>query len=461
MAKDDEKTLERKMKIAIKIARGEKITPEDAMVEGGGQPEGLNIGGDVKNIINNLLGAPGQAIQRGQQVGQEMAQSKNFTEAMQKSQQLQPNNLIFEMLKGYGQNLYKDVGSPLEGGDIVGRAGQNFQERPVSTVLDLLPFLGGAKNLIKGKVPTGGDILPKNPFKDITGRAATSIVAPEMSSVARSEELMGKALQITKAKTSRGMAKELETEVIPRETSKIRTWVANKDKQIGNQPLEEVRSQIMQRVSQSAEAKTNPQLVKQFATELNSLLDEGFFQEGANKGAIGATNFNRMNETRIKFNNDLKRWYAAGKPTGNPANDYNAMRYEAGNAIKEIIAEADESGIVNQALDNQHVAFETVPALSKEALTTTKGGLFQRMFSAVGDLTSPARISGARAFQGKQALPEQSVSGQSAQLSYPAVENTEFFKSIMPNYKGKKTSGTKFIRDKRKKVGNPGAFREK
>ena len=160
--KDDEDTLRRKMQIAIKIAKKEKITDKDyANLSGTDKTEGFNVGGDVKNIINNILGMPAQAIERGKQAGLQAQQGD-----MSGIQGLQPNNLIFEMLKGYGQNLYKDVGSPLEGGDIVGRAEENLRQRPVSTALDVLPFMTKGLNMAKGKftakVPTGGDVPMTN-----------------------------------------------------------------------------------------------------------------------------------------------------------------------------------------------------------------------------------------------------------------------------------------------------------
>jgi hypothetical protein len=104
-----------------------------------------NIPKDAGNVLNGILNIPATV-------------AKNTTVNMNplNGNPLQPlginvnPQLGVDAIQNYAGNLNKDLGQPMQGGDILGRAGQNFQDRPVSTVLDVLPFLG-AKNAMAAK----------------------------------------------------------------------------------------------------------------------------------------------------------------------------------------------------------------------------------------------------------------------------------------------------------------------
>jgi hypothetical protein len=136
-----------------------------------------NAPGDVKNIINGMLGLPGQMFQQAQQMEQGPGgiNSSGGYDPLQRI--LQSAKMTVAPEVGYVQNLNKDIGQPLQGGDVLGRAGQNFNQRPVSTILDLLPFLTAGRG--KTPVETPSEVAPLesvNPVQNLT-RQVTDVIS--------------------------------------------------------------------------------------------------------------------------------------------------------------------------------------------------------------------------------------------------------------------------------------------
>jgi len=140
------------------------------------------------------------------------------------------------------------LGKPLEGGDIIGRAGQHAYDKPVDTLLTLLPFLKlkgttGARGAgvvdDVARTTSKSGLLDTALGKNISGRAATNIVTPTVKDVAKAEAIAKDALKITTKLTKRGMSKELG-EFIPKAGKVIDDWVEAKDKTIGLQPMDEI-----------------------------------------------------------------------------------------------------------------------------------------------------------------------------------------------------------------------------
>lgn len=94
------------------------------------------VKGDISGLIGDLTNLPGNLF-KGYWQGVAQGQSP---EAML-------GHGAYNVAKGYAGNLYKDIGSPLQGGDVVARAYQNLLEHPVNTALDVLPALGVAKKI--------------------------------------------------------------------------------------------------------------------------------------------------------------------------------------------------------------------------------------------------------------------------------------------------------------------------
>lgn len=290
---------------------------------------------------------------------------------------------------------------------------------PIDTVLWLLPFLKGSP---KGGSAIIDDAIEKAPATEEAvirmispkaGKAATSVAVPIPESVVKSEEIMSKALQITKSKTLRGMAKELETSVA-NEGRIITARASELDKVIGPQPVGEIVNEVMNKVADTSSAKANPKLLQTIQADLERELSKGPLPEGVVRGEFEATSLSKMNEARMYFSSNLNNWFDSGRPVGTPTNDLNAMRYEAAQTLKSLIGESDPEGVILQSLDKQHIAFETYPVLSKEALKASPGvgsigyrwGLIRKAWEATGaKAMEELRIINARKLQGEYVPP--------------------------------------------------------
>lgn len=114
-----------------------------------------NVGTDAKDILNGVLNIP-----------------KNIMESnVQRMQQGQGPHDIFslggEMGKGIINEANELTGRPLEGGDVVGRIGQRMYEKPVTTALDILPFLKirGGNPKVLAPAAEEGNIVSKTGSK--------------------------------------------------------------------------------------------------------------------------------------------------------------------------------------------------------------------------------------------------------------------------------------------------------
>lgn len=107
-----------------------------------------NAGADIKDLVNTTLNTP-----------------KNMADAFKKDPQAAlsslnsvatPMNLLTTLAKGGVQELNQVLGEPLKGGDITGRIGQRAYEKPVTTALDVLPFLAAGKASLAAKAGNAG-----------------------------------------------------------------------------------------------------------------------------------------------------------------------------------------------------------------------------------------------------------------------------------------------------------------
>lgn len=373
---------------------------------GGGD---INWAGDAKDIINGILGMP-----KGLMDWQ--------TNKMKQGQVGQLPDLIGEMLMGYGKNLNKDIGQPLQGGDIVGRAGENLKQRPISTVLDVLPFLGAGKMLRKAPVVSdagGASEVAKsvtvppatNPLTKILnkvqesakGEAATNVGVADGTNVTRSEALMGDALKMTKSLTTRGLAKELEA-FGPKANQAIDAWTKSHDKVIGLQPIDEFLATTKERLLQSPSGIADPSLVDKVMISLEKQIKTGNIK-GMHGDINPATNLTTINEARKTINSSLRSWHKANKPTASVTDNVNALKWEAADELKNFMGEASGNDKLKELIYKQHVALETAPELAKQALSKVKDRTFwqaayDKLTSPIKKAAEPVRIGGARALQG-------------------------------------------------------------
>ena len=284
---------------------------------------------------------------------------------------------------------------------------------PVGSLLNVLALRGGVsglKNLSKVGVGTS-QIIPQSSsllekvipgISNLKGRAATNIVVANPESVTQSEELGRKILQATKSNSIRGMAKEAD-EIVPKAGQIIDSNIGQLNNSIGPMPRDEIIEQVMLKVANTSEARVNPKLLNEVRNILREELKSGQLEGGAQAGELFATDMIKINNTRKALNATLDSWHKSGRPVGTPTNDLNSMKWQASNALKGIIGEADEGGMIARSLDLQHTAFETIGPLSKKALqSTSEMGLWKSAFDKLYNaFVKPGEIAGARALQGQ------------------------------------------------------------
>lgn len=460
---EDEQSIKNKMIQAILRAdpnadvSGYTTTPtQKTTTTGGKETFNPNIVEDVLNNAADIVkGLPSIA-----KVGYALSPSGQISGMLSGNYDpLQPAKIVMDIGKGLIQNLGETTGISY---DNEGKfhfsprdAFVHDYNHPIDTALWVLPFLKGIKG-IKGSgilgqaakdvesanvldnVLKSGEITKKLP--NLAGTAATGVAVPIPESVIKSEELMSKALQNTKSVTYRGMAKELENSISV-EGKVIANRALALDATIGSQPLDEVINQVMTKVADTASAKANPNLVKVIEGDLRKELTTGELPGGMATGNIEATNISNMNKARMYMTSSLNSWFNNGQPVGTPTNDLNALRWSAANGLKDIIGEADKEGIIKNSLDKQHVAFQTYPVFSKEALKASPGvssigykwGLIRKFWDMTGaKAIEPIKIGVARALQGKAELPsiEASPTTQVPSIpnqSLPVINSTRPF----------------------------------
>ncbi len=137
-----------------------------------------NAPGDIKNILNAITGTPREAINTVKQMEQGPGGifSEGGYDPLQRLLQTAKMSIAPEV--GYAQNINRDIGQPLQEGDIVGRASENFNQRPVSTILDLLPILGMGKSVLGGKsVPKVPSAIEQPNMAQRVVRSATDVIS--------------------------------------------------------------------------------------------------------------------------------------------------------------------------------------------------------------------------------------------------------------------------------------------
>jgi hypothetical protein len=281
---------------------------------------------------------------------------------------------------------------------------------------------GGASGaLLGGGIKAGGKAINAltgggaGKIGGAEGRLLTSIAAPDPESVTRSEKLMKTALSITKSNSSRGMSKELEA-FIPKATAEIKTHVANIDKQIGMQPVGEVTKFIEEKLLQSPAGQARPELVKSVLKHLTNQITAGELPGGMATGEPFGTTLTKLNQGRLFLNRGTGSWFERGRPLQSDADMISALSWDASTAIKELMAQADDSGTLQKILDLQHAAIEVSPALAKQALKGGSGsyGLTQTVIKAIKAVLSPAKVAATRQISkggNKEALARQLMSG--------------------------------------------------
>ena len=362
-----------------------------------------NAGQNAKDIANGVLNTPKAILDYA---NEKTAMGRPLT-AM---------GMISDAAISTGKGLVNEynnfLGRPLEGGDVVGRIGQRAYEKPVSTVLDVLPIISAVKNMNAAKGVTATNAEPSLFNKAKTGlqeKSATSFSVIDPNDVARSEQLASDALKMTKSLTKRGISKELDT-FVPQAGKAIDEIVDMNDKVIGPQPVDQILGDIRSRLESTAVGAANPNLVDTQMRLLQGRLEtQSMGNLGAGKGELYGTTLKNLNETRKLQNSSIPNNWFETKPTVSLTDNLSHLRWETSKALKDIIAEADNTGTIKDLINKQHVALEVKPVLAREALAPTgvSNGIFRNIMNMFNKATEPIKTAGARALQGKgYSLPE-------------------------------------------------------
>lgn len=137
---DDEQTLRNKMILAINALdpNAKMEYPKGSGKSSPSATSGIvqNAGRDAKEILNGILNIP-------KAVGDTVMNAGNADPRIRQQalDNVNPVNVAGKLGKGALSELNQLLGRPLEGGDVVGRAVNRAYEKPVTTALDVLPFL--------------------------------------------------------------------------------------------------------------------------------------------------------------------------------------------------------------------------------------------------------------------------------------------------------------------------------
>lgn len=398
-----------------------------------------NIGTNTKDIANALLGIPGAMVKGDipfpQMTGGTPVQARKQAE------------FALNAAKAVGNDLNETAGRPLEGGDILGRAGEHAYQKPVDTAMWVLPPVMEAKGLMGAKFAEGakgaeaaraGVALPEiagnSLVRDLQGRTATSLASKEIGSeiknVSQAEELSKTILQSTRSNTTRGIANEIERTVMPKTADIIDRNINQIDNAIGPMPKDQIIEDVISRISKSSEAAVNPQLVDEIRALLRAELKGTALPGGT--GEISGTTASDINNARKLFNEHTRKWYDTGRPTGTPTNDLNSLKADASRALKDILIEADANNVISDALKVQQSAIELREPLSKKALTGggRATGLWSTILNTAEGLSEPFKIMIARGLQGEG----NTVSKQLRGGTLPPIEAAPSARTAPPEY---------------------------
>lgn len=271
-----------------------------------------------------------------------------------------------------------------------------------------------------------GTVAKEGAIGAVKGRVLTSVASPVADSVTKSEQLMRDVYQITKAPTVRGIAKELEA-FVPKTGAQIEKYATNIDKVIGPQPLDELVTGVANKLGENSVGQTNPALIDTVKKLVENKLQAGQLPGGMERGQIGATTMSKMNETRKYLNSSISsKWFENGMPLTSTADQLNALKWEASNAIKDAMIEADKGGYFAKAINLQHSALSTGPVMAKQALTglnpNSAMGIRGAMLKAGNKLLETPRVLISRAVAGKGSpITQQIFNGQIPPVPGPAA----------------------------------------
>lgn len=343
----------------------------------------------LNNAVNIAKGVPGMAM-KSSAPGMMFEQLTKGPKAVSEENKQMGLGMIENLGKHTGVSVDLNKEQPVEFNPLSGLA--YSAKNPLDSLQWLLAGKGAidtASGVLGGnKAPTGLPAETVNPLEGIVeparqvqqgrivkptigkeGRAFTSIAAPDPTSIVKSEQLMKDAFKLApKANDPYGMAKELET-FVPKAGKYVDEYVSKLNKPIGPQAGADIVDEIVARVKDTPAAQNLPDWEPKLRTSLeNKLKTKEVLPGGKERGQLWATDLDKMNQARKVINQENKKWHVAGNPLSSEANYTQSLNDMAGNALKDMIAEADSQGVLKQAIDMEHTALKVAPVLAEKAL---------------------------------------------------------------------------------------------
>lgn len=307
-----------------------------------------------------------------------------------------------EALKSYRtgdvNNMSENVFNGITGQSTIGIFQGAFGENETTKTADIataivLPIVGQklVERVINGKAVQDIDQVQyeknvrqslNSTAKDVRGRVETNLVklsAKDKNSVAKTEQLIDDAIMVTKAKTVRGMAKEM-----PKLSKSAGDYIDFRINDLdGTQSWsgEFIKSEILKKASSTTAGQTS---AKQL-TKLQEVLD-GLIPNGVVYGSD-------LNNARKALNLEVKsNWFANGQPLTSEAEILTSLKWTGSSVLRDTITTTPGYADVGNAISTQHIAKSAEPILSRTALSGTSTGgnwltafinLFRNTFDAV------------------------------------------------------------------------------
>jgi len=392
---DKPELLRSKMVMAAEGLRGKKIDPIELSKTSSPSSNNKsniikNAGNDIKGILNGVLNLP-----------------KNVSDwtikEVQDGKVVTPQTIVqyfgTEALKGQIKSWNEDFGRPLEGGDVLGRMGENFWNRPVSTLLDVIPgvaavkALKGAKTLktldnVSDASKVGMlDDIPKVGMADkvsnvvsdiktnVQGNAARNVTGATSNDLIGLEKLGKDIDYLTTANSNAGKARQLKAQ-----QSKLRlvndNFASKADEVVGELDHQKILDEVMNKVNSTDVARTNSKLTNIIKGDLSEILNAGPSKNGNNLFSTKPSTINKAREYLNKQIDDS--WYKKDKPVTTKTDKLAYLRDTSSKTLREILANMDTTGSFGESLRLQHSAIEGYGKMSKKATKTTQpgGGFF-------------------------------------------------------------------------------------
>lgn len=343
---EDDQTLNRKLALLIAGLNGESVTPE-MMAQANLPQQKKKTGGilnnaveDIKGIGNSILSLPNQGIELAKR-----ARAGDKEALRQIQDNANPGMVAFNGIKGLIGEANDLLGRPLEGGDIIGRAVDRAKQKPVTTALDILPFI---------KTPKVGGI-PKNVAAKAGGKLAEDVrkidVGPSVYGVSK-ETSINKTLDDLGIK---GSAQQQYAQLEPtmsRISDKIDTKLSKESTQI---PLDKITTDFNTNLSDQLRTKNLS------ATSAKKEI-AGYIQDLYGKKLGSTIDSYELFNLKKKINHDYQG-VARKKASNAPLTDREKVISAARQTVDDVLAEYHPE--VKELTKQQSVLYDAVESLYK------------------------------------------------------------------------------------------------